>query len=477
MDVVEDSAKREAMAQRMSRLLGLPITSIQLLMPKISKDELSLLESLPDDQFLSEATKTINMAQKRQAGDGAAGSAGGPQKPKLQRKSAENDDQGESEELPSPDDAVGADGDNLSSAFSRPVEKPSPLKDKKIQIAIAAGGGAFLLLIILVVVWLVFLRGEDEPDMDLASLAGVENINDLPPEAPDEPVAVSTSDATPTFTHQGVLSVGDTGEVVAVDLPTQMVGAITAEFWVSPVEGQTGSQEVFVSGESATGLETFRLSFERDVNGDFYCSFSVPQASEDVASYKLYPVPAGEWLHVAGVYDPYNKRTISVFAGGMKVRTVECSNTASDMSTSSIRFATTVRNGSSMLVDELRVDNAPSYGTDFQTARIAEKTPNTRVLLHFEKWDDAMVYNAADMKKLNLISGLTKEMPDSISAPIFQVKLKPIELPEKVKLVLADKMGDSFLIKFEREWQGKTRSERIEYLRSIKYPVEKLLQE
>src|SRR5690606_32168402 len=66
MDVVEDSAKREALAQRMSKLLGLPITNIQLLMPLISKDDLEQLEALPDDQFLSQATKIINAAQKRQ---------------------------------------------------------------------------------------------------------------------------------------------------------------------------------------------------------------------------------------------------------------------------------------------------------------------------------------------------------------------------------------------------------------------------
>jgi hypothetical protein len=63
---MSDQAQRDALASRMSELLGLPLSNIKLLIPLISDEELQHLASLPDDQFLSESTKVISAAQQKQ---------------------------------------------------------------------------------------------------------------------------------------------------------------------------------------------------------------------------------------------------------------------------------------------------------------------------------------------------------------------------------------------------------------------------
>jgi hypothetical protein len=63
---MSDQAQRDALASRMSELLGLPLSNIKLLIPLISDAELQHLANLPDDQFLSESTKVISAAQQKQ---------------------------------------------------------------------------------------------------------------------------------------------------------------------------------------------------------------------------------------------------------------------------------------------------------------------------------------------------------------------------------------------------------------------------
>ena len=68
-----DQSKRDNLAHRMSKLLGLPLSNIQMLMPWIPKEDIDRLSLLPDDQFLSESAKVINVAQRSQyEGDDSA---------------------------------------------------------------------------------------------------------------------------------------------------------------------------------------------------------------------------------------------------------------------------------------------------------------------------------------------------------------------------------------------------------------------
>lgn len=66
METPNGATQRQALAERMSKLLGLPLTQIQLLIPLIPQDSLDHLAELGDADFLRESTKLINEAQMQQ---------------------------------------------------------------------------------------------------------------------------------------------------------------------------------------------------------------------------------------------------------------------------------------------------------------------------------------------------------------------------------------------------------------------------
>ena len=65
-DNSESKVDMDALAQRMARLLGLPTSSIQVLLPQISPEELGRLVDLKDDQFLRASTRLIQQVQAEQ---------------------------------------------------------------------------------------------------------------------------------------------------------------------------------------------------------------------------------------------------------------------------------------------------------------------------------------------------------------------------------------------------------------------------
>ncbi len=74
MSVVSDEAQREALAGRISALVGIPVNNVQALMMLIPPEELEKLSALDDASFLKEGTRLINEATDKQAGAAAASS-------------------------------------------------------------------------------------------------------------------------------------------------------------------------------------------------------------------------------------------------------------------------------------------------------------------------------------------------------------------------------------------------------------------
>lgn len=489
MDVVEDSARREALAQRMSKLLGLPITNIQLLMPLITKEDLERLESLPDDQFLSQATKIINAAQKKQFAEQEGGDespdsppaepAAPPPPPPpdasnepktLKRKTLgrKSDDTEAKSDAAEKDDVGPAVGESqtgvkvvdssaaeMPAAFKRPVQKESAFKDKKVVIALVAGGLGALILVVLAVIFVFSIVGQADDPLEAA--------------APVRPQSQDETPATPAevvYLNESAMKLTDTF-YLEVGLP-ELTGAVTAEFWVRPLDG-VGKQEVLVTGEGG-GEETFRLIFRRQPNGIYEGEFAVPVARREAAIFTFEDSVVGKWVHLAGVYDPDNTGNIYLFAGG---RLVAEAPTAAvpDLVTSSYRLISTVSSETEgFLVDEVRLTDAPRYVSDFSPERFFDVLSDTSSMLHLEAWEDGMVMDAAaDNRKIEVPAGI--EFVALADAPVFRIELAPIAFPQPLLDRMLEVSGQEYVDSFLAEWEAKGRAERIEYLQEIGLPA------
>ncbi len=490
MDVVEDNARREALAQRMSKLLGLPITNIQLLMPLIEKEDLEKLENLPDDQFLSQATKIINSAQRKQfeeeesaARQAENGPAAPSIKPMAPAAPLPPDVEDSVKEIPkkkkiglrsssdaeeaSPADEEEAAGPDMPAAFQRQVKKEKPINLNKRMVIILTVAAVAVVVVLAGVAYFLM----DYVDRERARLAGPRVKVDK------DKVVDDGAGGAVVYTHEWALKLQSTFDIPVADM-TAADGPLTVECWIKPLPG-TSRQTMLITGEgSDQTLETFRFSFTRNDSGDFEAEFSIPASVGQPTVMKVPRDVENRWVHIAGVYDPLTTGQIQLYVGGFQVDREKSAVSTTSVTTGYRIISTVAGDTEGFLLDEVRVTNSPVYLGDFTPSRLLRVQNDTTSMLHLEKWDDGMIRDAAAKdRQLALGGGEFVNIKEEIeSGEFFMLQLAPVLFPPELLAELEKRKDKVFAMKFMNEWKNTSRSDRIDYLRSLNFPEQVLEQ-
>lgn len=479
-DLLHDSAKREALAQRMAKLLGLPVPNVQLLMPFVPESELDKLADLPDDQFLKESTRLINEAQQRQAAGGEAGAAAAPKRkplslakrtvgppageavppglqtllavesapvseappapPAPQAAPASEDEavpEAEAPEDAAPDasttslreDREPGERTELPAAFRRTARGGSLAATKKKHLVILVSGVAAIFVFGALFVYLLsnLVRPskitEKAPDPDANPAQPPAGAKPNGPARP-APGPASAPVSARKFQHSYAWSVRqDTKlEVLHPDIAGSEARGLTVEFWFQ-VRNDKGLREISLAAK--TDPESYYLTCGRDKQGQFLATFEVPDLKAKVSA----PLPkvTGNWVHLAGVCSLGDPRQITLFANGQSLGSAPGDKAATELHAPGyVLGVSTEGSGGEVLIDEVRVASLPLYREPFTPARILDLVDGTVSLVHFEKADQNVDYDVAQSdKEISLPAG--PEMVDwkTPSAPAVAAKPTP----------------------------------------------------
>lgn len=471
-DLMHDSAKREALAQRMSKLLGLPLSNIQMLMPLIPMEELDKLAGVPDDQFLKESTRLINQAQQSQFGDGEDGDdqdeadapeEDAPAAPKRQLSlptagTPSEPEEAEPESLV-PEHEPGQPVE-LPSAFHVRGKKHETAAEKRKILLLLGGAGVIALAFVALSAWFIITVIMDPGTF-------------IPPtilprrHRPDNGNGNGEAPAKLVSKHAWQIKESLALQVERAELLAQTEGAFTVEFWAK-IDNAAGLQELAVVGSGEE--EVFALACRTNQGGQMTAQFSVPGLSDEVAA-ALFPA-TGEWTHVAGVYQPEEANALLLFVNGAPVNSVPCRDEPGTLAPTGYAVRAMVEGEEAdATFDELRILAAAVYTGPFEPARVLEPSEKVAALIHFEKHEDGMV------RDLGSGEGETFELPGGELVLVGEASTAgqtvaadgPIEFPQDLVKQMISEKGTEKVAEFLEAFNGLTREEQIEFLTDIGY--------
>ncbi|MFH1531092.1 MAG: LamG-like jellyroll fold domain-containing protein [Pseudomonadota bacterium] len=156
-------------------------------------------------------------------------------------------------------------------------------------------------------------------------------------------------------------------------------GELTAELWVMPMAGAVGpllTKRSAGSGFSAAGFEVFlddqgRASFRVDTG-----------AGGGVVASASFPLAEGVFTHVAGTYDGASVR---LFVQGVLVDAASITGGVACAEPLVVGMHPLTGAITDVVVDEIRLNEAAMYGSNFAPATVLSVGPDTRLMLHLNE--------------------------------------------------------------------------------------------
>ena len=448
-----DQSKRDNLAHRMSKLLGLPLSNIQMLMPWIPKEDVDRLSLLPDDQFLSESAKVINVAQRNQYEGGDSAPAADPAPP----PSPAPDGEGSAPPSTGVTLKDTRDADVVTPVIEigqgRPGVKFEDAAEKKKKIMMIAGAGAAALLVIGAGVFFVLNLMQDA------------DTSDGKPSVPK--VAVEDIDATDIVVTKApksarwALKVGPRHNLTIEnpEIFNSVDEKLTVEMWIKPIAGK---EMVGTTLMSTGSTEAFRLSLKPNPGGNIEVEFFVNGANEE---YPDVIVPRSrQWMHVAGVFDASVTRSLRLYIDGALV--AEFGLKSAQFQGGYKLVSDEGETNAASLIDEVRLSASARYTSKFVPARIFEIDDSVISLLHLEKRTDNMIVDSA-------FEGFELERSDahwvdiSMHLKAYEKQHKRIEFPADALARIEKKFGSGGKKDFLKEWDALSNSKRRAYLKSV----------
>ncbi len=455
-DAITDSSKRDNLTHRMSKLLGLPVSNIQMLMPMIPQEEVDRLSVLPDDQFLSESAKVINAAQQMQYQEQGAGGVistapgidGGVETEAMPEATAASP----SLEIPS----TGDDGVPPALTLDQPARKRQAKPEgKKNMIVFAAGGVGLLIFLGTAVVFMIsLLKDPESPSPD----NGGRFVDD------EELVDPMTDENDPRH-PQWALKVSKQCSL-EVDNPQVFVDVtdqFTVEMWLKPLVSTRGMMPIAIAGTGEG--ESFSLTVEPAAMKRMTVTFKTTGVGKEPARKEI--PQTTKWIHLAGVYDADAADRLRLFVDG---------KLAADGYTRKAfappeGYRLTVAQGqeqAASLIDDVRLSSAALYTKDFKTERIFKHEADTISWLLIERRGHRMIVDLAqDGEKYENSCGEWIDIRKHIHKIL--IKREFVEFPVALLVALEKAYGPDFRDQFIKEWETTSNKKRRDYLVEIGY--------
>ena len=446
-----DQSKRDNLAHRMSKLLGLPLTNIQMLMPWIPKEDVDRLSLLPDDQFLSESAKVINIAQRSQYEGGDSARVADPATPS-----------------PGPDEedsatpSAGVTLQETSDADAAPpvVEigqgrlgvKLEDAAEKKKKVIMIAAGSAAAVLVIAAGAFFVLNLMQDADISDGKSKVQKVVVEDI--DGTDVVVTKAAESA------RWALRVGPRHNLTIEnpEIFNSVDEKLTVEMWIKPIAGK---EMIGTSLMSTGGTKAFRLSL-KPVPLGIAVEFFVNGANEN---YPSVIVPRSrQWMHVAGVFDASVTRSLRLYIDGGLV--AEFGLESAQFQGGYKLVSEDGQANAASLVDEIRLSASARYTSKFVPTRIFEIDDSVISLLHLEKRFDSMIVDSA-FETFELARSDAHWVDVSMHLKAYEEEHKGIEFPDSALVKIERKFGARGKKDFLKEWDALSNSKRRAYLKSV----------
>jgi hypothetical protein len=455
--MAEDQSKRDNLAHRMSKLLGVPLSNIQMLMPLIPKEDVDRLSLLPDDQFLSESAKVINIAQRKQYEDDAALSAGGA--------APAAEDLG-SPTLRPPGDTPETE-EMLGGEPPPVIEIGQSARAKKLvggrqNIAIIAGGSVAALLVIGAGVYLVMnlLKSPDQlsPDPDQRTTA-----TGTVPGPSEEPVPPEVGDDDKAL--ESALKVGPDFNLTVenAELLGKVDGRMTVEMWIKPVASK---DMVDIALMSAGDGEMFRLAVKAESDA-MKVEFFVNGAG---AEFPQFVMPKSrKWMHVAGVYDATAARSLRLYVDGKLQAEGKVKEPGAMVGTGYKLVSMACEGNIYSLVDDIRLSSVPRYTQNFEAVRLFEVDDNVLSLLHLEDRKDQRIVDAISTE-FELVRDDLYWVDVKTHLHEYIQRHRKVEFPAEMLVAVEMEFGIVGKKQFLKEWAALSNEKREHYLKTLEGP-------
>jgi len=449
-----DQSKRDNLAHRMSKLLGLPLSNIQMLMPGIPKEDVDRLSLLPDDQFLSESAKVINVAQRSQYEGGDSARVEGPAPAMLATPASDDEDSAPpsaSVTLKDTDDADAA-LPVIEIGQGRAGVKLEDAAEKKKKIMMIAAGAAAAVLVIAAGVFFVLNLMQDADTSD-----GKSKVSEVVVEDIDDTDIVATK---APESARWALRVGPRHNLTIKnpEIFNSVDDKLTVEMWIKPIAGK---EMVGTALMSTGGTKAFRLSLKPVPRG-IAVEFFVNGANEEYPS--VIVARSRQWMHVAGVFDASVTRSLRLYIDGALV--AEFGLKSAQFQGGYKLVSDEGEANAASLIDEVRLSAAARYTSKFVPARIFENDGSVISLLHLEKRPDNMIVDSA-FEAFELERSDAHWVDISMHLKAYEEEHRGIEFPADVLVWIEKKFGTGGKKDFLKEWDALSNSKRRAYLKSI----------
>ena len=158
-------------------------------------------------------------------------------------------------------------------------------------------------------------------------------------------------------------------------------GELTAELWVMPMAGAAGpllTKRNTASGFAAAGFELF---LDQDGRPSFRVDTGV---GEGVVAAASFPLAEGVFTHLAGTWDGSSVR---LFVQGVLVDAAATTGGIACDQDLVVGMHPLTGAITDVIVDEIRLNEAAMYGTNFAPATVLSVGPHTHLMLHLDEGD------------------------------------------------------------------------------------------